>query len=118
MTYDLDGGEWENDTTYTYPKKYNEEVEVKADPTKEGYTFVDWTSEEVEATNGKFTMPAKDVTLKAKWNVNKYTIKWVNWDGSEVRTDTEVPYGTKLEAPADPTRAADAQYTYLSLIHI
>ena len=112
LTYNLDGGKWENDTTYTYPKKYNEEVEVKADPTKEGYTFAGWTSAEVKVVNGKFTMPAKDVTLKAKWNVNKYTIKWVNWDGSEVRTDTEVPYGTKLEAPADPTRAADAQYTY------
>ena len=112
LTYDLDGGEWENDTTYTYTKKYNEEVEVKADPTKEGYTFVDWTSEEVEVVNGKFTMPAKDVTLKAKWNINKYTIKWVNWDGSEVRTDTEVPYGTELKAPADPTREADAEYTY------
>ena len=112
LTYNLDGGKWENDTTYTYTKKYNEEVEVKADPTKEGYTFAGWTSAEVKVVNGKFTMPAKDVTLKAKWNVNKYTIKWVNWDGSEVRTDTEVPYGTKLEAPADPTRAADAQYTY------
>ena len=44
--------------------------------------------------------------------VNKYTIKWVNWDGSEVRTDTEVPYGTELEVPEDPTREADAQYTY------
>ena len=44
--------------------------------------------------------------------VNKYTIKWVNWDGSEVRADTEVPYGTELEVPEDPTRAADAQYTY------
>ena len=57
-------------------------------------------------------MPAKDVTLTAKWNVNKYTIKWVNWDGSEVRTDTEVAYGTELEVPEDPTREADAQYTY------
>ena len=112
LTYDLDGGEWENDTTYMYTKKYNEEVEVKADPTKEGYTFADWTSEEVEVVNGKFTMPAKNVTLKAKWNINKYTIKWVNWDGSEVRTDTEVPYGTELEVPEDPTRAADDQYTY------
>ena len=112
LTYDLDGGEWENDTTYTYPKKYNEEVEVKADPTKEGYTFVGWMSAEVEVVNGKFTMPAKNVTLKAKWNINKYTIKWVDWDGSEVRTDTEVPYGTELEAPEDPTRAADDQYTY------
>ena len=112
MTYDLDGGEWENDTTYTYTKKYNEEVEVKADPTKTGYTFAGWTSAEVEVVNGKFTMPAKDVTLKAKWNINKYTIKWVNWDDSEVRTDTEVAYGTELKAPADPTREADAEYTY------
>ena len=112
LTYDLDGGEWENDTTYTYTKKYNEEVEVKADPTKTGYTFAGWTSAEVEVVNGKFTMPAKNVTLKAKWNVNKYTIKWVNWDDSEVRTDTEVAYGTKLEAPADPTREADAEYAY------
>ena len=112
LTYDLDGGEWENDTTYTYTKKYNEEVEVKADPTKTGYTFAGWTSAEVEVVNGKFTMPAKDVTLKAKWNINKYTIKWVNWDGSEVRTDTEVPYGTELEEPEDPTREADAEYTY------
>ena len=112
MTYDLDGGEWENDTTYTYTKKYNEEVEVKADPTKTGYTFAGWTSDEVKVVNGKFTMPAKNVTLKAKWNINKYTIKWVNWDDSEVRTDTEVPYGTELEAPEDPTRAADAEYTY------
>ena len=112
LTYDLDGGEWENDTTYAYPKKYNEEVEVKADPTKEGYTFAGWTSAEVKVVNGKFTMPAKDVTLKAKWNVNKYTIKWVNWDDSEVRTDTEVAYGTELKAPADPTREADAEYTY------
>ena len=113
LTYDLDGGEWENDTTYTYTKKYKEEVEVKADPTKTGYTFAGWTSAEVEVVNGKFTMPAKNVTLKAKWNVNKYTIKWVDWDGSEVRTDTEVAYGTELEAPANPTREADAEYTYM-----
>ena len=112
VTYDLDGGEW-TEATNEFPYEYKATVEVvKTVPTREGYTFADWTSEEVEVANGKFTMPAKNVTLKAKWNINKYTVKWVNWDGSEVRTDTEVPYGTKLEAPADPTRAADAQYTY------
>ena len=113
VTYDLNGGAWTTETEDTFRKFENDQVNViEADPTKEGYTFAGWTSAEVKVVNGKFTMPAKDVTLKAKWNVNKYTIKWVNWDGSEVRTDTEVPYGTKLEAPADPTRAADAQYTY------
>ena len=113
VTYDLNGGAWTTETEDTFRKFENDQVNViEADPTKEGYTFAGWTSAEVKVVNGKFTMPAKDVTLKAKWNVNKYTIKWVNWDGSEVRTDTEVPYGTELEVPEDPTRAADAQYTY------
>ena len=36
--------------------------------TKEGYTFAGWTSAEVTVDeNGKFTMPAKDVTVTAIW---------------------------------------------------
>ena len=95
LTYDLDGGEWENDTTYTYPKKYNEEVEVKADPTKEGYTFVGWMSAEVEVVNGKFTMPAKNVTLKAKWEANIYKVTY-DLDGGEwTEATNEFPYEYK-----------------------
>ena len=95
LTYDLNGGEWENDTTYTYPKKYNEEVEVKADPTKEGYTFAGWMSEEVEVVNDKFTMPAKDVTLKAKWEANIYKVTY-DLDGGEwTETTNEFPYEYK-----------------------
>ena len=113
VTYDLSGGAWTTETEDTFRKFKNDQVNViEAVPTKTGYTFADWTSEDVAIENDAFTMPAKDVTLKAKWNINKYTIKWVNWDGSEVRTDTEVPYGTELKAPADPTREADAEYTY------
>ena len=95
LTYDLDGGEWENDTTYTYTKKYNEEVEVKADPTKTGYTFAGWTSAEVEVVNGKFTMPAKDVTLKAKWEANVYKVTY-DLDGGEwTEATNEFPYEYK-----------------------
>ena len=95
LTYDLDGGEWENDTTYTYPKKYNEEVEVKADPTKEGYTFVGWMSAEVEVVNGKFTMPAKDVTLKAKWEANIYKVTYDLNGGEWTEVTNEFPYEYK-----------------------
>ena len=95
LTYNLDGGEWENDTTYTYPKKYNEEVEVKADPTKTGYTFAGWTSAEVKVVNGKFTMPAKDVTLKAKWEANIYKVTY-DLDGGEwTEATNEFPYEYK-----------------------
>ena len=113
VTYDLNGGAWTTETEDTFRKFKNDQVNViEAVPTKTGYTFADWTSAEVTIENDAFTMPAKDVTLKAQWNINKYTVTWKNWDGSEVRTDTEVPYGTELEVPEDPTRAADAQYTY------
>ena len=107
LTYDLDGGEWENDTTYTYPKKYNEEVEVKADPTKEGYTFAGWTSAEVEVVNDKFTMPAKNVTLTAKWVANIYKVTY-DLDGGEWENDTTYTYPKKyneeVEVKADPTK--------------
>ena len=95
LTYDLDGGEWENDTTYTYPKKYNEEVEVKADPTKEGYTFAGWTSAEVKVVNGKFTMPAKNVTLKAKWEANIYKVTYDLAGGEWTEATNEFPYEYK-----------------------
>ena len=95
LTYDLDGGEWENDTTYTYTKKYNEEVEVKADPTKTGYTFAGWTSEEVEVVNDKFTMPAKNVTLKALWKANIYNVTYDLNGGEWTEATNEFPYEYK-----------------------
>ena len=104
---DWDGSEVRTDTEVPY----GTELEVPEDPTRAAdaqytYTFKGWTPE-VETVTGDAVYTA--VYDKA---VNKYTIKWVDWDGSEVRTDTEVPYGTELEVPEDPTREADAQYTY------
>ena len=104
---DWDGSEVRTDTEVAY----GTELEEPANPTRAAddqytYTFKGWTPE-VETVTGDAVYTA--VYDKA---VNKYTIKWVDWDGSEVRTDTEVPYGTELEVPANPTRAADAQYTY------
>lgn len=109
MTYDLDGGEWENDTTYTYPKKYNEEVEVKAVPTKTGYTFAGWTSAEVEVVNGKFTMPAKNVVLKAVWEANPTPTPIPSEEPTPTPAPTEEPTPTPAPNPnpnpATPTPA-------------
>ena len=82
-----------------------------------GYEFRGWATTlygnvKYRPNDPVFVDANDDNDLYAVWQVKTYTIKWVNWDDSEVRTDTEVAYGTELEAPANPTRAADAQYTY------
>ena len=70
VTYDLDGGEW-TETTNEFPYEYKATVEViKTVPTREGYKFSGWRSEEVTIENDAFTMPAKDVVLKAVWEAN------------------------------------------------
>ena len=70
LTYDLDGGEW-TEATNEFPYEYKATVEVvKTVPTREGYKFSGWRSEEVTIENDAFTMPAKDVVLKAVWEAN------------------------------------------------
>ena len=52
---------------------YGSEIkEFKENPTAEGYTFIGW-----EPEPPKGTMPAEDVDIYAKWEVNKYTVTWV-----------------------------------------
>ena len=70
VTYDLNGGEW-TEATNEFPYEYKATVEViKTVPTREGYKFSGWRSEEVTIENDAFTMPAKDVVLKAVWEAN------------------------------------------------
>ncbi len=48
-----------NDESY----KVGTEVDVKNAPSVEGYDFIGWYTDFVEISDGKFTMPEKDVTL-------------------------------------------------------
>ena len=49
------------------------------------------------------TMPAGDLTVKAKWTINQYTITFDTDGGSEI-VPIKQDYGTDITAPADPTR--------------
>ncbi len=71
--------------------------------TREGYTFKGWDKEIPE------TMPAGNITVKAQWEINQYTIAFDTAGGNEIAPITQ-DYGTAITAPADPTREG---YTFI-----
>ena len=84
----------------------NTPADQPADPTKEGYTFIGWYNGE-EKWNFADTV-ATDLTLTAKWQLNRYTITFDTAGGSEVPSITQ-DYGTAITAPANPTKTG---YTF------
>ena len=93
ITFDTNGGSEIAPIT----QDYGTEITAPADPTRKGYTFKGWDKEIPE------TMPAENITVKAQWGINQYTITFDTNGGSEIAPITQ-DYGTEITAPADPTR--------------
>ena len=76
------------------------------DPTLKGYTFAFWYlgEDEENATAYDFDTPVTgDITLTAKWNINKYTVTFNSYGGTPVPPAQEVEYGLTATKPDDPT---------------
>ena len=93
ITFDTNGGSEIAPIT----QDYGTEITAPDNPTRKGYTFKGWDKEIPE------TMPAENITVKAQWEINQYTITFDTNGGSEVAPITQ-DYGTKINAPANPTR--------------
>ena len=72
VTYEVDG------ETVGTPASvaYGDDVTVDAKYVKEGYDVTDWTTSDATITGGHFTMPAKNVVLKATSTVHRYTVTY------------------------------------------
>ena len=96
----VDGAENANPTSYTIE---TETFKLK-DASKDGFKFDGWFrgDEQVsEIEKGS----VGDVELRAKWTeIKKYKVKFVDWDGSELKPEEEVEEGGSVEPPANPTR--------------
>ncbi len=95
----------------TQEVEYGADATAPADPTKPAdaqytYTFTGWDK--------GFTNIVEDVTVTAQYSttVNKYSVVFLDWDGTELDSQM-VEYGKSATAPADPTRPADSNYTYV-----
>ena len=93
ITFDTNGGSEIAPIT----QDYGTEITAPADPTRKGYTFKGWDKEIPE------TMPADNITVKAQWEINQYTITFDTNGGSEIAPITQ-DYGTEITAPDNPTR--------------
>ena len=93
ITFDTNGGSEIAPIT----QDYGTEITVPDNPTRKGYTFKGWDKEIPE------TMPAENITVKAQWEINQYTITFDTNGGSEIAPITQ-DYGTEITAPENPTR--------------
>ena len=93
ITFDTNGGSEIAPIT----QDYGTEITAPDKPTRKGYTFKGWDKEIPE------TMPAENITVKAQWEINQYTIAFDTNGGSEIAPITQ-DYGTEITAPDNPTR--------------
>mgnify|MGYP000614846263 CR=1 FL=1 len=86
--------------------KSGEKAVLPVEPTLKGYTFAFWYlgEDEQNATAYDFDTPVtENITLTAKWNINKYTVTFDSYGGTPVPPVQEVEYGLTATKPADPT---------------
>ena len=92
------------------PAKEGEEIQLTAKPDK-GHHFKEWqaTSGNIRITNNKFTMPAENVTVKAIFEADTYTVG-LNANGGTIADGKNVTSYTYGEGATLPT-ADDMTYT-------
>ena len=102
MTFDSNGG---SAVTPVTDIGEGATVTEPSAPSKTGYTFDGWYEQpDFSDTAWDFAtdkMPAKDVTLYAKWTVNSYTVTFDSKGGDVVPSAT-VTYGNTVAKPSDP----------------
>jgi uncharacterized repeat protein (TIGR02543 family) len=106
ITFDTNEGSLITAITQDY-----ETVVNAPSPTKEGYTFNGWYSDSEFKTAYSFTtMPAEDMTVYAKWDINSYTLQFLDSDGTVLRTQ-DYEFNMDLSSVTPPTATKEG-YTF------
>jgi len=106
VTYQEHGGTTVADATFVSGGT----VTLPADPTRAGYTFDGWFTEETDGTkyNSTFSPTDENVVVHAQWTQIPFSVTFEEHGGTTVPNETFVSGGS-VTLPADPTRAG---YTF------
>ena len=98
VTFNPDNGE----PAFTQNVEYEGKAIEPAAPKKTGYDFTGWYLGEAEEPFSFDTTITSDITLTAKWEINKYTVTFDSYGGSKVDPQV-VEYGLYAQEPEEPT---------------
>ena len=91
--------------------KYNQDIPVIPNPSQKGHVFAGWyTDENFENAFNYKQMPAKDVTLYAKWTVNQYTVKF--FVDNIFKSEVSVNYNSSVPAESLPENPSKKGYEF------
>jgi uncharacterized repeat protein (TIGR02543 family) len=119
ITVDPNGGVWnDSDSASVITLKEGESMEVE-NPTRDGYTFQDWTlsGEDSSLEDTTFTMGSENVTLTANWVANTdtpYTVNHYKQNNNGSYPDT--PSETESLTGTTDTEVTPDVHTYFGYI--
>ncbi|MCH8502366.1 MAG: InlB B-repeat-containing protein [Aliidiomarina sp.] len=87
--------DWDGSVLTMQTVDWNTAATAPADPTRDGYTFIGW--------NVAFDVITADLDVSAQYNINTFTVRFLDWDDSVIATET-VNWNEGATAPADPER--------------
>lgn len=120
VTLDLNGGTVEDMMSFqnTYTVREGHTIPELPIPTKDSFEFLGWYTG-LDQTSDRFTTTTQvysDLNLTAVYRSlveDTYTIKWVNYDGTELEVDNDVLYGTTPTYDGEiPTKPTDFRFSY------
>ncbi len=97
ITFDTDGGS----AVAPITQDFGTAITAPTEPTKTGYKFAGWE-------NLPSTMPAENITVKALWTVDQFTVTY-KLDNGEADVIQTYDFGAAVTAPSDPTKTG---YTF------
>ncbi|MCH8502309.1 MAG: InlB B-repeat-containing protein [Aliidiomarina sp.] len=87
--------DWDGSVLTTQAVNWNEAATAPAVPERDGHTFTGW--------DVGFTTITSDLDVTAQYDINTFTVRFLDWDGSVLSTQT-VNWNTEATAPAVPER--------------